>query len=129
MDKFMKKVSEIYGAIAGLPEDNGLFHDPDLDLRWVEMLGGPYGGLYNSLSEARVNIFDRIGAEWDDFRFTPSGFHEAGNIITVEGEYTGVRKKTGKKVQARVIHLWKLIDGKIIIEQFTDTALFWQAIE
>ena len=126
---FMDKVSAIYGAIAGLPADNELFSDPGLKLRWVEMLGGPYGGVFNNLGETCENVFNRIGMEWDDFGFTPTGFHEAGDVITVEGGYSGINKNTGKKVNARVIHLWKLVDGEILVEQFTDTALFWNAME
>lgn len=125
----MKKMTGIYEAIAGLPEDNELFRDPDLHLTWIEMLGGPYGGVYSSLNETRENIFNPIGEQWADFRFTPSGFHEAGETITVEGNYTGTNRKTGKKTNARVIHLWKFVEGKILVEQFTDTALFWNAME
>jgi ketosteroid isomerase-like protein len=128
-EPFAEKVAEIYEAIAGLPDDNELFYNPDLLLTWIEMLGGPYGGVYNSLSEARENIFDPIGAQWADFRFTPSGFHEMGGIITVEGYYIGVNRKTGKTLNARVVHLWKHLNEKILIEQFCDTALFLEAME
>ena len=121
---FIDRVKEIYGAISKLPEDNACFHDPALVLTWVEMRGGPYGGEYNGFGEVLENVFSRIGAEWDDFRFTPAAFHDAGDTVTVEGDYTGTYKKTGKKIDARVIHLWKTADGKIRFEQFTDTALF-----
>jgi len=124
------KMNEIYQAIAGLPEENAIFTDPDLKLTWYEMAGGPYGGVYKNMAETLENIFAKIGAQWEDFRFTPSGFHEADGVITVEGNYTGTNRKSGKKVDARVIHLWKLVDGdKIVVEQFTDTALFWKAME
>ena len=127
MDALMKRVKEIYGAIAGLPEDNVIFHD--LNLTWIEMSGGPYGGVYNNFSETLENVFKPLGAEWDDFKFTPANFFNAGDAVTVEGDYTGVNKKTGKKVHARVVHLWKLLDGKIVFEQFTDTAAFWKVME
>ena len=127
MDAFIEKVKEIYGAIAGLPADNAIFHDPALNLTWIEMLGGPYGGKYKGFSEVLENVFNRIAAEWDEFMFAPAAFHETGETVTVEGNYTGKNKNTGKTVAARVIHLWKRIDGKILFEQFTDTALFWEA--
>jgi len=129
MDSLSSKVKEIYAAISGLPAMSELFSDPNLKLTWSEMLGGPYGGVYNSLGETLAGVFGRIGAEWDNFEFTPSGFHEADSAVTVEGTYTGVYKKTGKKVTARVIHLWKMSEGRILIEQFTDTAMFWTAME
>ena len=129
MGTLMKQVEEIYGAIAGLPEDNAIFHDPNFKLTWIEMLGGPYGGVYNNFSETLENVFNRIGADWEDFRFTPANFHDAGGAVAVEGDYTGVNRKTGKKVNARVVHLWKSLDGKIIFEQFTDTSAFWKAME
>ena len=40
-----------------------------------------------------------------------------------------MNRKTGKKVRARVVHLWKLFYGKIVFEQFTDTAAFWKTME
>ena len=127
MGAFIDKVKEIYGAIAGLPGDNPCFHDPSLGLTWIEMRGGPYGGVYNGFGQVLENVFGRIGAEWDDFNFAPSAFHDTGDTVAVEGEYTGKNKNTGKTVAARVIHLWKSVDGKILFEQFTDTALFWEA--
>ena len=129
MDSFMKIVTDIYGAIAGLPEDSELFHDPDLDLTWIEMLGGPYGGVSRGFSEVRENVFSRIGVHWEDFKFTPANYFEADGAITVEGDYTGVNRETGKKLHARVVHLWKQTGGKIVFEQFTDTAAFLKAME
>lgn len=129
MSAFIDKVTEIYGAIAGLPADNSCFHDPALDLTWVEMSGGPYGGVYAGFGEVLENVFSRIGADWDDFKFTPSAFHTLDSVVTVEGDYTGVNRNTGKAVSARVIHLWKQAGGKILFEQFTDTALFWESMK
>lgn len=125
----MDIIIKIYRAIAGLSDDNECFHDPALDLTWTEMLGGPYGGVYKGLDEVRTRVFNRIAADWEDFNFSPAAFHEAGNVVSVEGNYTGVSRKTGKKITARVIHLWKLNDGKILFEQFTDTSAFWKALE
>ena len=126
---FIDKVKIIYGAISGLPDDNECFHDPAIDLTWVEMCGGPYGGVYNGFSEVLENVFNRIGADWEDFKFNPAVFHVFGDVVAVEGDYTGINRNTGKTINARVIHLWKLTDGKIKFEQFTDTAIFWEAIK
>jgi hypothetical protein len=41
----------------------------------------------------------------------------------VEGRYTGTYKKTGRKFDAQVCHVWKIRDGKITsFQQYVDTA-------
>ena len=129
METLAKKVNDFYAAIACLPDRSGLFSDPNLKVKWIEMLGGPYGGVFNNLEETLAGVFARVGGEWKNFKFTPSGFHDTGEAVTVEGTYTGENKKTGKTVTARVIHLWKLSGDELLVEQFTDTALFWRALE
>ena len=121
----LEKVNQIYAAVAELPKPSPVFED----LTWVEMAGGPYGGVYDSAQSIVGNVFSRLGSEWDDFKLNPDVFLESPGYVTVIGRYTGAFKETGKNIDARVVHLWKEENGKIYFEQFTDTALFYEAMK
>ena len=46
------------------------------------------------------------------------------------GTYSGVYKKTDKAIKARVAHLWKFKNGKIIsFEQFVDSQIINAAMK
>jgi len=54
---------------------------------------------------------------------------DIGDQIVGVGTYRGTYRVTGKEMQARVAHVWKLQDGMIVaFEQFTDTLLVNQAM-
>ena len=45
-----------------------------------------------------------------------------GDKVVAYGTYSGINNKTKKAFTARVSHLWKLKDGKIVsFEQFVDS--------
>ena len=63
-----------------------------------------------------------LATEWTDYKFTPEGYVAEGDNVVAYGTYTAVNNTTGKPLKARVAHLWKLKDGKIIqFEQFVDS--------
>ena len=72
MESLMKKVEDIYRAIAALPEDSPLFRDQNLKITWIEMSGGPYGGVYSSMGEVLSGVFSRIGAAYQREKNTGS---------------------------------------------------------
>ena len=92
------------------------------DIVWTEAKGFPYGGTYSGLDAIGKNVFHRLATEWTDYTFTPEGYVAEGDKIVAYGTYTAVNNTTGKPLKARVAHLWKLIDGKIVrFEQFVDS--------
>jgi hypothetical protein len=55
---------------------------------------------------------------------------DGGDRIVGIGTYSGTYKRTGRAMQARVAHVWRLAGGKIVaFEQFTDTLLVAKAME
>ncbi len=105
-------------------EENGrnlaLYADPYLS--WTEAKGFPYGGTYIGLEDITRNVFSRLGSEWDQYRFTPENYLSDGDQVVAYGTYRGTNIRTGRYFEARVAHLWKLRDGKIIsFEQFVDS--------
>ena len=89
---------------------------------WTEAKGFPYGGTYKGMEDIAQHVFNRLATEWTDYKFTPEGYVAEGDKVFAYGTYTGVNNATGKPLEARVAHLWKLRDGQIVsFEQFVDS--------
>jgi ketosteroid isomerase-like protein len=92
------------------------------NISWTEANGFPYAGTYIGLENVIKNVFSRLGSEWIDYKFTPEDYVASDDIVVAYGTYTGTYKITGKSFTARVAHVWKLNDSKIIsFEQFVDS--------
>lgn len=99
------------------------------DVRWTEMAGFPCAGTWVGRVQVIEHVFKVLGAEWTDYRFELQELIDAGDRVIGLGLYQGTYSKTGKSMQARVAHVWRLQDGKIVqFEQFTDTLLVAQAM-
>lgn len=92
------------------------------NIAWTEAKGFPYGGTYIGLENITKNVFSRLGSEWIDYKFTPEDYVASEDKVVAYGTYTGTYKATGRLMEARVAHVWKLKAGKIIsFEQFVDS--------
>lgn len=92
------------------------------DISWTEAKGFPYAGTYIGLENVTQNVFSRLGSEWVDYKFTPEDYVASDDKVVAYGTYTGTYKISGKPFEARVAHVWKLKDGRIIkFEQFVDS--------
>lgn len=92
------------------------------DISWTEAKGFPYAGTYIGLENVTKNVFSRLGSEWIDYKFTPEDYVASDDKVVAYGTYAGTYKITGKLFTARVAHIWKLKDNKIIsFEQFVDS--------
>lgn len=100
------------------------------NISWTEAKGFPYAGTYIGLENITENVFSRLGSEWIDYKFTPEDYVANDNKVVAYGTYTGTYKLTGKAFSARVAHVWKLKDEKIIsFEQFVDSKTVNEAIQ
>lgn len=92
------------------------------NISWTEAKGFPYAGTYIGLESITQNVFARLGSEWTDYTFTPEDYVAGEDKVVAYGTYYGTYNLTGKSFEARVAHIWKLKDGKIIsFEQFVDS--------
>jgi ketosteroid isomerase-like protein len=99
------------------------------NISWTEAKGFPYAGTYIGLESITRNVFSRLGSEWIDYKFTPEDYIANENKVVAYGTYTGTYKASGRYFEARVAHVWKLKDGKIIsFEQFVDSQTVNNAI-
>lgn len=100
------------------------------NISWTEAKGFPYSGTYIGLDEITKNVFSRLGSEWIDYKFTPEDYVVSDDKVVAYGNYTGTYKITGKSFSARVAHIWKLKDSKIIsFEQFVDSQTVNDAVK
>ncbi|MEO7043959.1 MAG: nuclear transport factor 2 family protein [Ferruginibacter sp.] len=94
------------------------------NISWTEAKGFPYAGTYIGLDNITKNVFSKLASEWIDYKFTPEDYVANEDKVVAYGTYSGTYKLTGKHFIARVAHIWKLKDGKIInFEQFVDSEL------
>lgn len=92
------------------------------DASWTEAAGFPYGGTYIGLDAVTKNVFHRLATEWTEYKFTPEGYVADEDKVVAYGTYSGTYNVTGKYFEARVTHLWRLKNGKIVsFEQFVDS--------
>jgi len=100
------------------------------DCAWTEMAGFPYAGTYVGPDAVRDNVFFRIGADWDGFRMDVDEILDGGTAVVGIGTYSATCKATGKPMRARVVHVFRIRDGKIAaFEQFADTAKVAESME
>lgn len=76
------------------------------------------------------NVFKVLGSAWENYRFVLDHLVDGGDVIVGIGTYSGSYRATGKPMQARVAHVWRLESGKVIkFEQFTDTLLVAKSMD
>lgn len=99
-------------------------------VRWTEMAGFPCAGTWIGPQAVINNVFVALGRDWDGFHFELEQLINGGEHIVGVGTYHGTYRPTGKPMQARVTHVWTLLDGEVVaFEQFTDTLLVHQAMQ
>lgn len=100
------------------------------DAKWTEAAGFPYAGTYTGFGEIAENVFARLGTEWTGYRFVPENYVADDQRVVAYGTYYGTYKATGKEFSARVAHVWRVKDGKIVkFEQFVDSVPVVEAME
>jgi uncharacterized protein len=104
----------------------------DENINWREAENNPYqpsGEAWIGSDAIMNNLFIKLATEWDGFAVQPKEFHDAaGDIVVVEGRYTGTYKATGKSIDAQFCHVWKMRDGKLVdFQQYVDTAQMQEA--
>jgi uncharacterized protein (TIGR02246 family) len=106
---------DIPGVLAGLDE-NVVWNEAE---NFIYADGNPYVG-----HDAVVNgVFARIGNEWEYWNLEEMEFNEAGtDKVLATGRYKAKHKRTGKKINAQLVHVWTFKDGKATsFQQYTDT--------
>lgn len=108
----------------------GMMAEVSPEVAWTEMAGFPCAGTWIGIDQVIDNVFSVLGSEWENYTFSLEQVIDGGDQLVGVGTYSGIHRKTGKAMQARVVHVWRLAGGKIVgFEQFTDTLLVAQAMQ
>lgn len=116
-------VQAIYAAF-GAGDVPGVVERMSPDIVWNEAENFPYADRNPYLGPEAIltGIFARLGTDWDDFAAVPDEYLDAGDTVVVLGRYHGRFKATGETLDAQLVHVWRLEDGKAAaFQQYTDT--------
>ena len=84
------------------------------DVEWVE--GGqeylPHRGVHRSPGEVAGRVFGMVFANFEEFAVVPESFHDAGDVVVVEGRAVG-RTKGGAQLDAPAAWVWTVRDGRV----------------
>ena len=67
-------------------------------------------------------VFARLAADWDGFAVGVDELLDAGDAVVALGRYRGTNRATGRAIDAQLVHIWRIEDGKAkVFQQLTDT--------
>ena len=95
------------------------------DIEWIEAEHSPYGRpgapLVGPAAIAGA-VWSRLARDWVELRVVPEEVLPAGDAVVVLGRYVGVHSRSGAPLDAQVVHVWDVVDGKIArYRGFADT--------
>ena len=118
------RVKELYEAF-GRGDIPAVLAAMDGGIEWYEAEGNPWspGRPFVGPQQVVEGVFQRIAAEFDGFEVRPTRFLGDGDSVVMEGRYRArSHKTTGEPLDAEVVHVWDLRDGKIVrFHQYVDT--------
>ena len=116
-------VEAIYAAFAA-GDVPGVLSRMSPDIVWNEAENFPYADRNPYLGPEAIltGVFARLGTDWEGFAAVPDEYLDAGDTVVVLGRYHGTYQATGETLDAQLVHVWRLEDGKAVaFQQYTDT--------
>jgi hypothetical protein len=108
---------------------DGMLVEMHAQVRWTEAAGFPYAGTYVGREAVAQGVFARIAQDWDGFGFHLEQLVGHDGAVVATGSYRGTCRRTGRALDVRTAHVWKVTDGRVTaFEQFTDTLLVDRAM-
>lgn len=95
----------------------------DPQILWNEAENFPYadGNPYVGPDAVVSGIFARLGTDFDSFEVRVGEILDAGDTVVMSGRYVA-KHKSGRALDAQVVHVWKVKGGKVVqFQQYTDT--------
>lgn len=118
-----REVIEAHYAASDRGDLAGMVADFAPTVRWTEAAGFPLAGTYTGPDSVIEQVFKKLPEAWADWDVAMDEVLDAGDTVVGVGTYSGVNRVTGKEFAARVAHLWRLVDGKVVsFEQIVDSA-------
>ncbi|MEP6666354.1 MAG: nuclear transport factor 2 family protein [Nocardioidaceae bacterium] len=87
----------------------------DPEVMWVEGTQDflPHHGTHHGPDQVVAGVFMPTMASFDEIAFVTDRFHDAGDVVVVEGRVTGLTK-AGGKLDAPAAWVWTVREGRII---------------
>jgi ketosteroid isomerase-like protein len=116
-------IRAIYAALAA-GDIPGVVSRMSPDIVWNEAESFPLADRnpYRGPDAILGGVFARLAAEWDGFAAVPEELLDAGDTIVALGRYRGTHRTTGQPLNAQMVHVWRVRDGKAAaFQQYVDT--------
>jgi ketosteroid isomerase-like protein len=85
----------------------------DPEIVWDNRAVWPDGACYRGLEEVKREARRWLGT-WDEYRFSPQEFIDAGDFVLVPLHVRGRGKGSGVEVEQSFVESWKMRDGKAV---------------
>lgn len=122
-------IVQAHYAASDRKDIDGMMANVSPTVEWTEMAGFPCAGTWVGPQAVIENVFKVLGGAWEDYGFALERLVDGNDVIVGIGIYSGKYRATGKAMQARVAHVWRLEGGQVVkFEQFTDTLLVANAM-
>jgi ketosteroid isomerase-like protein len=95
----------------------------DPDVEWIENSQAflPHRGTHRGPDAVASTVFAMVVEHFDEFAVVPEQFHDAGDVVVVEGRAVGTTK-TGGVLDAPAAWVWTVRDGRAVRNRnFHDT--------
>ncbi len=85
------------------------------DVEWIESPQSylPHHGTHRGPGEVAGKVFSMVVENFDEFAVVPERFHDAGDVVVVEGRAVG-KTKNGGVLDAAAAWVWTVRDGLAI---------------
>lgn len=83
---------------------------PDIDWRESPQAYLPWHGAHRGPAAVAANVFGGVMASFDEFAVVAEVFHDAGDVVVVEGRAAG-RTKAGGLLDAPAAWVWTVRNG------------------
>lgn len=130
MARTPKDVIAAHYAASTQGDLDGMVADFADDIAWTEAAGFPLAGTYHGPDAVVDGVFKALGADWDGWSVHVDELVTEGETVVAIGWYTGTHRATGTALRARVAHVWRVRNEKVVaFEQITDTLPVFQAAQ
>jgi uncharacterized protein len=85
------------------------------DVEWVEAGQAylPHRGTHRGPDDVAAKVFAMVMDNFDEFAVVPERFHDAGEVVVVEGRAVG-RTKRGAILDAPAAWVWTVRGGRVV---------------
>lgn len=90
----------------------------DPEIEWHEPTGAVRRG-----REELLGSWQAYDGQWDEFRWEPQEFLDAGQHVVVMGEFHARARATEVEVEVPFVHVYRLREGRVVWgREYVDTA-------